>query len=237
MRELLDRIDDRSDTYREDLFRLLRQPSISARDEGTEDCAALLARIMGEYGFEVELKETATHPLVYAEAIVDDDGFDSEHNRTITWKQFLQGTSEWEGTPFGKPDAIDRNRPTGHEEGELGNRGSRALREPGTYWEYNDVRVNRLALALLRVWVKPLPRVLAHEVMDPIGATRTWEWHGYYNSDVVVAGRSTKSVSGGGHWGGGLWASTRDLARFGQLLASRGRWGEKGSSPRSGSTG
>jgi CubicO group peptidase (beta-lactamase class C family) len=62
--------------------------------------------------------------------------------------------------------------------------------------------------------------------MDPIGATRSWEWHGYYNSDVTIAGRRTKSVSGGGRWGGGLWMSTRDLARFGQLLASRGQWGE-----------
>jgi CubicO group peptidase (beta-lactamase class C family) len=158
---------------------------------------------------------------------VDDGGFDSEHNAAITWEQFLQGTSEWEGTLFGKPDAVDRNRPVGSVEADPDERGTRELEAPGTHWEYNDVRINRLALSLLRVWAKPLPRVLAHEVMDPVGATRTWEWHGYYNSDVEVEGHTMKSVSGGGHWGGGLWASTRDLARFGQLLANRGSWDGK----------
>lgn len=34
-----------------------------------------------------------------------------------------------------------------------------------------------------------------------------------------------RSVSGGGHWGGGLWISARDLARFGHLLLRGGRWG------------
>ncbi len=157
-------------------------------------------------------------------ATVSDGGFDSPHNRSITWEQFLQGTSEWEGELFGKPDTVDRNRPVGREESAVGERGTRELREPGTYWEYNDVRINRLALALLRAWGKPLPRVLAHELLGPIGATRRWEWHGYHNSAVTVDGRLMKSVSGGGHWGGGLWMSSRDLARVGQLLLNRGTW-------------
>jgi len=33
----------------------------------------------------------------------------------------------------------------------------RPLRTPGEYWEYNDVRVNRLSLALLRRFRRPLP--------------------------------------------------------------------------------
>ena len=33
-----------------------------------------------------------------------------------------------------------------------------------------------------------------------------------------------QSVSGGGHWGGGMWISTRDHARFGLLFLNRGRW-------------
>jgi CubicO group peptidase (beta-lactamase class C family) len=159
-------------------------------------------------------------------ASVDDGGFESDQNAPITWEQFLQGTSEWEGTLFGKPDHVDRNRGVG-KTGGPGKEQSRDLREPGTFWEYNDVRINRLALSLLRLWAKPLPRVLAHEVMDPIGATRTWEWHGYHNADVEVEGRTMKSVSGGGHWGAGLWISARDLARAGQLLLERGSWGEK----------
>jgi CubicO group peptidase (beta-lactamase class C family) len=34
-------------------------------------------------------------------------------------------------------------------------------------------------------------------------------------------------VSGGGHWGGGLWISSRDHARFGYLHLRRGRWAER----------
>lgn len=60
----------------------------------------------------------------------------------------------------------------------------------------------------------------------PIGASRRWEWHRYYNSDVEVNGERMTSVSGGGHWGGGLWISARDLARVGQLLLDRGAWSE-----------
>ena len=33
-----------------------------------------------------------------------------------------------------------------------------------------------------------------------------------------------ESVSGGGHWGGGVWASTRDHARFGTCSCVRGEW-------------
>lgn len=36
-----------------------------------------------------------------------------------------------------------------------------------------------------------------------------------------------QSVSGGGHWGGGFWASTRDHARFVYLLLRRGMWNGK----------
>jgi CubicO group peptidase (beta-lactamase class C family) len=100
----------------------------------------------------------------------------------------------------------------------------RALQPPGTHWEYNDVRVNRLALALLRCWRRPLPDVLREAVMDPIGASGTWEWHGYRNSYVAIDGTRMQSVSGGGHWGGGLWISSRDHARFGYLHLRRGAW-------------
>lgn len=149
-------------------------------------------------------------------ASVRDGGFDSPHNAKITWHQLLRQTSEWEGVLWGKPDSADRRRGR-----------SRSLREPGTFWEYNDVRVNRTALALLRVWGRPLPDVLHRHVMDPIGASATWRWHGYRNSYVTVNGRRVQSVSGGGHWGGGMWISSRDHARFGLLHLRRGRWRER----------
>ena len=139
--------------------------------------------------------------------------FESGHNRSITWRNLLQQTSEWEGTLWDKPDLADRRRGR-----------DRALQSPGTFWEYNDVRVNLAALSLLHVWRKPLPDVLRDEIMHPIGASDSWEWHGYRNSYVTIDGKRMQSVSGGGHWGGGMWISSRDLARFGLLFARSGQW-------------
>ena len=51
--------------------------------------------------------------------------------------------------------------------------------------------------------------------MDPIGASSTWRWYGYDNSWVMLDGQPVQSVSGGGHWGGGMFINARDLARFG----------------------
>jgi CubicO group peptidase (beta-lactamase class C family) len=60
--------------------------------------------------------------------------------------------------------------------------------------------------------------------MDPIGASRTWEWHGYRNSWVEIDGQQMQSVSGGAHWDGGFWVSAEDLARLGLLYARNGEW-------------
>ena len=154
-----------------------------------------------------------------------DDGFVSEQNRDITWRHLLQQTSEWQGTLWGKPDSIDHNRDVGKSELGFAQKGQpRPLRPPGTLWEYNDVRVNRLSLSLLQVFRRPLPQVLKAAVMDPIGAGSGWEWHGYRNSHVDIDGVRMVSVPGGSHWGGGLWMSTRDHARFGLLVQRAGWW-------------
>lgn len=150
------------------------------------------------------------------ENYVTDGNFDGPRHSRITWQHLLQQTSEWEGTLWDKPDLADRRKGR-----------DRELREPGAFWEYNDVRVNLAALALLHVWQKPLPQVLKEKVMDAIGATDTWQWHGYRNSDVVINEQTMKSVSGGGHWGGGMWISARDMARFGYLFLRRGKWKDK----------
>jgi len=63
--------------------------------------------------------------------------------------------------------------------------------------------------------------------MDPIGASPTWRWHGYENSWVELDGRRIQSVSGGGHFGGGLFINTYDHARFGLLFLRGGRWGDE----------
>jgi CubicO group peptidase (beta-lactamase class C family) len=154
----------------------------------------------------------------------EDDGFASAHNRSITWRHLLQQSSEWQGTLWGIPDSVDRNRRFGatHEARERPDQWEPA--PPGTRWEYNDVRVNRLALSLLRVFRRPLARVLRESVMDPIGASPDWEWHGYANSFVRIDGQELPSVSGGSHWGGGLFIPAADHARVGLLVQREGLW-------------
>ena len=156
--------------------------------------------------------------------LVDDGGFDSDQNSEISWAQMLQLTSEWEGELFGKPDLVDRNRSLASEGKNTEKGKARPLQRPGAHWEYNDVRVNRLALAALRVLKRPLPEVFAERIMQPIGASGTWEWHGYLNSWVDVDGQMMQSVSGGAHWGGGMFISARDQARIGVLMARGGIW-------------
>jgi CubicO group peptidase (beta-lactamase class C family) len=152
-------------------------------------------------------------------AYVKDGGYDSPHNAKITWEDHARQASEWEGTMFGKPSTF-----LGREEFGDGEMKPRAIQEPGRHYEYNDVRVNRLALSLLRVWKRPLPDVLKTEIMDPIGASDTWQWLGYDNADVQVEGKTMRSVPGGTRWGAGLWMNSRDHARYGLLMARRGKW-------------
>jgi CubicO group peptidase (beta-lactamase class C family) len=151
---------------------------------------------------------------------VTDGLFDSEHNAKITWHHLLNQTSDWSGTLWDRPDWSDRP-PRDVKWDDLR---ERELKEPGTSYKYNDVRVNLLAYSLLQVWRKPLPMVLREKIMDPINASSTWRWNGYENSWVLLDGIKMQSVSGGGHWGGGMFISTRDQARFGLLFLRHGKW-------------
>lgn len=149
-----------------------------------------------------------------------DDKFESPHNRKITWRHLLTQSSDWSGCLFGLCDWADRPP----REGSIDDWKSRKLNEPGTVYEYNDVRVNLLSYALLQVWRKPLPQVLKEKIMDPIGASTTWRWYGYENSYVNLDGQMMQSVSGGGHHGGGIFINTWDQARFGLLFCRKGKW-------------
>ena len=150
---------------------------------------------------------------------VRDGKFDSEHNAPISWRHLLNQTSDWAGTLWDTPDWADR--PEGDDPEAWPNR---ELHEPGTHFKYNDVRVNLAAYSVLQVLREPLPVVLEREIMDPIGASTTWRWHGYENSWVVLDSQRMQSVSGGGHFGGGMFISARDHARFGLLMENRGVW-------------
>ncbi|MFL5283599.1 MAG: serine hydrolase domain-containing protein [Rhodopila sp.] len=147
--------------------------------------------------------------------------FESPHNRTITWDNLLRQTSDWEGTLWGKPDWADRPGPVPAEWM------TRERNKPGTAYKYNDTRVNVLALAALNVWRRPLPQVLKETIMDPIGASDTWRWFGYENSWIVLDGSLMQSVSGGGHFGGGMFINAYDMGRFGYLTLCHGRWKDR----------
>jgi CubicO group peptidase (beta-lactamase class C family) len=147
------------------------------------------------------------------------DLFMSEKNAPITWDHLLRQTSDWQGTLYGKPDWADRPEGRTPEESE-----NRRLYAPGERYKYNDVRVNVLALAALHVWRRPLPQVLREHIMDPIGASSSWRWEGYDNSWVDLDGHKVQASTGGGHWGGGMFISAHDMARFGYLFLRNGRW-------------
>ncbi|MFD6071339.1 serine hydrolase domain-containing protein [Amycolatopsis lurida] len=126
---------------------------------------------------------------------------------SISWHHLLQQTSEWDGELWGKPARLDGPRREG---------------TPGSAWEYNDVRVNLLCLALTHLFGRALPSVLDEHVLGPLGASDTWSWHGYRNSLTIIDGETVPVVSGGAHWGGGLWISAADLSLLGLLCLHNG---------------
>ncbi|MDX2443235.1 MAG: serine hydrolase [Bacteroidales bacterium] len=152
-----------------------------------------------------------------------DGKFDGDHNSKIIWKDLLNQSSDWSGELWGMYDWADRP-PRG---GNLDSWRYRELNEPGSYFKYNDVRVNLLSYCLLQVWRQALPQLLNEKIMKPIGASTTWRWFGYDNSWVTMDGIKMQSVSGGGHSGGGLFINTEDHARYGLLFLNRGKWEDK----------
>ena len=191
---------------------------------------ALLAGVAQQQG----LLPDADEPVV---ARLPGIGFDSPHNRPITWMHLLTQVSEWEGNCLGLEDLVDRYRQVAHDPKPVtGVKGSaRPLQTPGTYWEYNDVRINQLSLALLHLFGRPLPQVFREHLLDPLGCSPDIDWVGYDQSWVDLPARDgraahrVQSVPGGSHWGGGVAISSLDQARLGQLMLDRGAVRRNGS--------
>jgi len=140
-------------------------------------------------------------------------GFDNKHNRIVTWRQLLQFTSEWEGSCFDVPEQIDRYRSLSLQANAVeGRKGDpRPLQTPGSYWEYNDVRINQFSYALMHLFERSIPDVFREYIMQPLGCSELWQWHGYQNSWAEIGGNRLQSVPGGGHWGGGMVISKATL--------------------------
>ncbi len=179
---------------------------------------ALLAGVAFDQGLLTDVDEPVA-------AKISGIGFDGGQNARVTWAHLLQQTSEWEGECFSLPDQVDRYRTLQLQGGvAAGKKGDpRPLQAPGSFWEYNDVRINQLSLALLHLFRRPLPEVFREYVMQPIGAGENWQWVGYDNAWIDLDGHRVQSVPGGSHWGGGVSIGSIDQARVGELLLNDGR--------------
>ncbi|MDG4789309.1 serine hydrolase [Micromonospora sp. WMMD1102] len=155
---------------------------------GTKSVVATVAGVAFDRGLldpDAQVSRAVDHPLLTRLGI-----------EGITWHHLLQQTSGWHGELWGKPTEVDaQSRREGFERDGA----------PGSGWAYNDVRVNLLCLALTVLFRRPLPEVLRAEVLEPLGASSSWSWHGYTDAVVDIDGTATPVVSGGAHWGGGLW--------------------------------
>ena len=159
----------------------------------------------------------------YVSEYLWDKTFDGNKNSRITWEHLLNQSSDWKGSLWGINDWEDRPDTSK----EIDDWRSEPQKEPGTFYKYNDVRVNVLAYSLLHVFREALPKVLKKYIMDPIGASNSWRWYGYENSWINLDGVMTQSVSGGGHNGGGIFINSEDHARFGLLFLNNGIWDGK----------
>jgi hypothetical protein len=201
--------------------RIVAEWGDTARTDMTFSIAKSYLAVLAGLAFDDGLITDVEEPV---SAKVKDPLFEGPRNGVITWRHLLQQSSEWQGEVFGKSDQVDHNRQIGpgadnSRKGQL-----RELKAPGTYYEYNDVRVNVLSYALLQLFRRPLPDVLRERIMDPIGATQDWQWHGYETSWTEIDGKRIQSVPGGGHWGGGIFIGARDHARLGLLISRGGKW-------------
>jgi CubicO group peptidase (beta-lactamase class C family) len=180
---------------------------------------ALLAGIAFDQGLLSDVHEPV---IVKCPAI----GFEGERLSKITWHHLLQQTSEWEGTCLGIPEQVDRYRwlayQPGVAEGKKGD--ARPLGQPGSRFEYNDVRINQLSLALLHLFKQPLPEVFEEKILKPLGYNDPFQWQGYEQGWTQVHGQRMMSVPGGSHWGGGVSISAMDQAKIGLMLMGNGNY-------------
>ncbi len=166
---------------------------------------------------DLDLPVVAQVPLtafggdVYGPGVPDDPAA----ARRITWRQLLTQTSEWRGTLFDVPWWAD---PQSRQE-----RGAPVV-APGTRFSPNDVRTNLCSLALTHLLGASNAASLGARVLEPLGCAPGWSWHGLDQMRTRIGGEELAVPTGDGHWGGGLWLSAEDLARYGALHLRGGEW-------------
>jgi len=83
---------------------------------------------------------------------------------------------------------------------------------PGSRFRYWDDAMSQFGNVLTKAARAPLDRLFKERIADPIGMIR-WRW----TENDTPAGRVLC-------WTGGIWTSSRELARFGHLFLNRGNW-------------
>ena len=117
-------------------------------------------------------------------------GFDdSAHNRAITWdapadadervgRHVLRHARHRSITGAGGARPAARRRAEG--------RRAAAAARRARYWEYNDVRINQLSLALLHLFRRPLPEVFLEQRAAAARRRRRLPWRGYDDAWVEM---------------------------------------------------
>ncbi|UCZ51397.1 M20/M25/M40 family metallo-hydrolase [Bacillus shivajii] len=99
MEKVFTYIDRNQKEYLEDLFKLLRQPSISSQNIGVTECATMLANMIEDIGMDAEIIHTPGQPIVYAERIVSPDAL-----TVLIYGHYdvqpPEPLSEWHSEPF-----------------------------------------------------------------------------------------------------------------------------------------
>ncbi|WP_320668954.1 serine hydrolase domain-containing protein [Patulibacter defluvii] len=183
---------------------------------------SLVAGLAFDDGLLVDLDEPAVArvPLAALGGTVAGGGLplDPAAARRISWRQLLTQTSDWRGTLFDLPWWAD---PQGRQPPDEPAHGA------GVRFAYNDVRTNLLSLALTHLHGRGAAEVLGERLLAPIGVADGWRWHGLDQMRTTLAdGRRVPVVTGGSHWGGGLWLTASELALLGLLVLAGGRWGD-----------
>jgi acetylornithine deacetylase/succinyl-diaminopimelate desuccinylase-like protein len=72
LKKIFSHIEGQKKRHLDELFTLLRQPSISATGEGIQECATLLADMMERVGLKVHVLPTGGHPVVFGDNLLRD---------------------------------------------------------------------------------------------------------------------------------------------------------------------
>ncbi len=83
---------------------------------------------------------------------------------------------------------------------------------PGSKFRYRDDAMSQFGNVLTTAAGKPLDQLFKARIADPIGMSQ-WRW----TENDTPTGRVLS-------WQGGIWTSSRELARFGHLFLNRGNW-------------